>query len=433
MSSILSRRGGAALLWDESFLWGVMALKALQKAELSFDLIQAADVRNGCLENYSMLFVPGGWSSNKMKALGEKGVEAVKRFVYEGGSYLGFCGGAGLATLDGIGLLKIRRKPTRDRIPSFSGRIRLKLDSHTIWKGVTDAEPKNSSRVTHNASPAFHAWWPPQFTIEDNCINVLASYREPMPDSFSSDLNIGDVQSRGGWADLEQLYQINLDPVRLLNDPAVVEGRYGSGRVLLSLVHFDTLDDKNGIQVMENLWEYLAGHEGPASRVAGHKVPSATPSHLPAASEIAVLESAVSGIIDLGIRNFLWFWRNSMLLQWRRGVRGLEYCTLYIMVQEIASRLGSRPAAKNSYIENNLMNISRQLVYFSERAKRLLVLERLAMQSGPITYERCDDPQIQKIREELFSSSKSYGGLFKEIIDSIDALLYMLIKKKQDS
>ncbi|MBI5075188.1 MAG: hypothetical protein HZB62_08515 [Nitrospirae bacterium] len=416
----MSGKSAAALLWDESFLWGVMALKALQSAGLAFDLIRADEIQQGQLNKYSLLFVPGGWSSNKMKALGEIGVGEVKRFVHEGGSYLGFCGGAGLATLDGIGLLKIRRKPTRNRIPSFSGRIALKTSDHPAFHGI-DLE-----------TPVFHAWWPPQFTVEDNSVSVIASYGEPMPDAFSSDLNIGDVESSGGWADLEKLYQINLDPKKLLNDPAVVEGSYGRGRVLLSLVHFDTLDDNNGSQILKNLWEYLKGHQGCRSRTMGHKESSETPFPLPAASEISILESAVSDIIDLGIRNFLWFWRNPMLLQWRRGVRGLEYCTLSIMVREIAARLGSRPAAKNGNMENNLKAINRQLVYFSEKAKRLLVLERLAMQSGYITYERCDDPEIRKIREELFSSSKSYGGLFKKIIDRIDALLYMVIKEEQD-
>jgi hypothetical protein len=50
------------------------------------------------------------------------------------------------------------------------------------------------------------------------------------------------------------------------------------------------------------------------------------------------------------------------------------------------------------------------------------------MQHGHITYERCDDPEIQKIREELFSSSKSYGGLFKSLVGKIDTLLYLLLE-----
>ena len=85
-----------ALLWDESFLWGLMAYKALKNASLPFELIRAEDIRNGCLDKYAVLFVPGGWASNKLKALGDRGIGAIRNFVREGGNYLGFCGGAGL-------------------------------------------------------------------------------------------------------------------------------------------------------------------------------------------------------------------------------------------------------------------------------------------------------------------------------------------------
>jgi len=37
-----------------------------------------------------MIFVPGGWASNKRKALGEEGMQKIRSFVDDGGSYLGF-------------------------------------------------------------------------------------------------------------------------------------------------------------------------------------------------------------------------------------------------------------------------------------------------------------------------------------------------------
>ncbi|OGW57035.1 MAG: hypothetical protein A2Z09_04755 [Nitrospirae bacterium RBG_16_43_8] len=64
---------------------------------------------------------------------------------------------------------------------------------------------------------------------------------------------------------------------------------------------------------------------------------------------------------------------------------------------------------------------------FTKKAKQLLILERHAIQNGYITYERCDDLEIQKIRTELFGDSKSHGGLFKKLIDKIDSLLFSLI------
>ncbi len=53
-----------------------------------------------------------------------------------------------------------------------------------------------------------------------------------------------------GWSELEERYGIFLDPKRLKDEPAVVEGRFGQGKVILSLVHFDTPGDHNGATVL---------------------------------------------------------------------------------------------------------------------------------------------------------------------------------------
>ncbi|MDP2279927.1 MAG: hypothetical protein Q8K51_17115, partial [Nitrospirota bacterium] len=170
---------------------------------------------------------------------------------------------------------------------------------------------------------------------------------------------------------------------------------------------------------------------------------------------LSELESAVTDLINFGIRNFLWFWRNPMLLQWRRGVRGLEYCTLYIMINEIAGILKGRHAScvmRNEIKEKSsnplpitdyLLRIKELLIPFVDKAKHLLILERHEIQkNGHLTplsppllrggWGGDYDPEIQKLRAELFSSSKSHGGLFKELIDETDKLLYALIKMEAE-
>ena len=214
-----------------------------QEAGLPFDLLRSEDVRRGALSRYRMIFVPGGWASNKISALGEQGREEIRRFVAAGGSYLGICGGAGMATEDGLGLLPIRRKPSRERVPSFSGPILLSCGDHAIWQGIE--------------RPVFCAWWPSQFLVMDQDVRVLARYEEAQADAFSSDVNVADGGIIG-WSDLEQRYGILLDPARLRGEPAVVEGRFERGRVILSLIHFDTPGDRNGAVVLRNLWRYLA-------------------------------------------------------------------------------------------------------------------------------------------------------------------------------
>ncbi len=429
----------AAFLWDESFLWGLMAYDALMKNRLPFDLIRSEDIKNKCIHDYKMLFVPGGWASNKFKALGDEGIEEIKNFIANGGRYLGICGGAGLATLDGIGLLDIKRRPTKDRVPSFSGRIKLKINQHPLWMRL---ESKTFHTITNSLDkePIFHAWWPSQFKVDDNNINTLAFYGEALPDAFTSDLCIGDIiYNNGDWHQLESSYGINLNPSRLYGEPAVVEGSYGNGKVILSLIHFDTPDDVAGQLILKTLWEYLLEDNFEYIKPDNYFAPESIHTKHRGKCQTIINEifNIVTDLMNFGTRNFLWFKRNTMLYQWRRGIRGLEYCNLYILIKKISEiyNLYSTDLRKivhldDEFFYHKLLSIRELLLPFCEKAQELLILERIALQNGHITYEKCNDPKIQSIRSELFSTSKSYGGAYKKLINKIDYLLYNLIKSK---
>ena len=438
----MKTKSKVAFFWDESFLWGLMAYKSLKANSLPFELLRAPDIKEGRLSEYGMLFVPGGWASNKMKALGEGGLRKIREFVESGGNYLGFCGGAGLATLDGIGLLNIKRKPTKERVPSFSGRINLRASAHPIWKGIPPQPPLGKGEISLSGPTltkggsrggVFHAWWPSQFVVNDTDIKILAAYGEALPESFSSDLSVGDIATDSAWSELEGIYGINLNPKRLLDDPAIVEGVFGKGRVILSLIHFDNPDDRNGAAVLRNLWSYLTNGSNELQVTSDESKNKNTDNPLLVTRYsllFSEIETAISELISLGMRNFLWFWRNPMLLQWRRGIRGLEYCTLYILAKEIAILLKTHDNLSSKIsVEDHVLRIKELFIPFVEKAGQLLVRERLALQAGHITYERCDDPGIRQLRNELFSNSKSYGGPFKSVIDELDSLLYSLLKR----
>ncbi len=431
----MSMRNGeepVAVLWDESFLWGVMTYRALAGASLPFNFIRARDISEGALRAYRAVFVPGGWASNKIRALGESGAAGIREFVKQGGTYIGLCGGAGLATSEGLGLVDVTRKPSSRRVPSFSGRIRLRLLDDPLWDGIVD--------------PIFFAWWPSQFEAGDG-VDVLARYEDACPDAFSSDLNIGDVRGAGGWHDLEEYYGINLDPARLLNEPSVIRGRYGRGTVLLSLVHFDSPADSNGETVLRNLWNSITKQpdspitESAPSPAPGFRTPPLVGACTAGIAIVNELKEQIDELIDLGTRNFLWFKQGSFFLQWRRGVRGLEYCTLKVMIDEIAQFIagsrGGRPftgvtaattrGPGEKPIEAQLTDIREVLVPFIQEASRLLLLERRAMLHEKLTFHLSANRDVRAMRERLFSMSKSHGGLFKEVIDRMDRLLYSLL------
>lgn len=417
-----------ALLWDESFLWGLMAWRALSLAGLPFDLIRSADIRAGELARYAMIFVPGGWAKAKVRALGQKGQAQIHRFVENGGSYLGICGGAGLATDSHLGLLPVQRRTHEERVPSFSGPISLALTDHPIWKNVQ--------------TPVFHAWWPPQLhAAEKNNSHILARYDGAQNDAMSSDVRVEEGRKKG-WSALEKQYGIFLDPERLKGEPAVVDGSCGRGKVVLSLAHFDTPGDPNGALVLRNLWRYLlkdihlephSGRESSGNFVCGND-------DRPYKTLLDDIKKAVDYLIVEGERNLLWRRRNSLLLQWRRGVRGIEYSTLAAMTEEIVARLScnqtintcqdkSAPTLDPAQLRYDLEFIRKLLLPFVNEAAELLRLEQAWLTSTTATLEICSDEKIQNLRQDLFGSARSFGGRFKPLIDAMDHLLFKVLKQ----
>jgi hypothetical protein len=216
-----------------------------------------------------------------------------------------------------------------------------------------------------------------------------------------------------------------------------LEGHFGRGDVFLSLIHFDTPGDPNGAAVLRNLWDYLASgwsSESPVRKVRSRRLP--LPELSPEVHEVIDgIETAASDLIATGSRNFLWYWRNHLLLQWRRGVRGLEYGTLAVMMEEIGKRLGGTDGGQAHAASLDLLRLREdtseirdQLIPFVEKAKLLVIRERFYMNTATLSPVECDDEEINRLRLELFGSAMSHGGHFKRLIDIVDRLLFNLIR-----
>lgn len=421
----MSNNGKIAIFWDKSFLWGLIAYDTFRRLGVGFQLLTAADICQGALEGFPVLFVPGGWASDKAAVLGNQGRDAVRDFVGGGGSYLGFCGGAGLALShdSGLGLAPFGRMPTGDRLPSFSGKIALKHaeTDHPMWSGIDDGS-------------AFHAWWPGQFAIDDDTdARVLATYGAPLAGSYVTDLPIGPAYD---WKKWEDAYGINLNPNRIVNEPAVVETAFGDGKVMLSYLHFETPDARNGHQVLLNLLDYLsdnrvaAADDLPAAAASILRFEVSTLARQTEAAVIAgELSLAANAFIVLGKRNFLWFERNEWLLQWRRGVRGIEYSTLAAMLKQIA-RLVAASGEEDAGLLDELAALQAQAVPFLDDARKLIMLERFAMNSGPLSPLKTDNKDILALRDRLFSTSKRCGGDYEQIINRADEILLPLLRRE---
>jgi len=404
-----------ALLWDESFLWALTAHKGLRALGVEPCIVSAADVRGGALEGHGVLFVPGGWASDKSAKLGPEGADAVRSFVRSGGSYLGICGGAGLALDDrgGLALTHVSRVPTAHRVPSFSGEIILKPTdaAHPIWRGI-------------RRPYSFTAWWPGQFHIPaDSGVRVLAEYDRPGRGFCTADLNASDVELYDdGYEKWEAGYGINLDPARLAGEPAIIEAEYGTGRVLLSYLHLETPGSRKGNRALANLLEYLKPQRQVCNKRGKASARKTCPVSPEAARASEEMYRAAREFISFGERNMLWYWRTPWLLQWRRGVRGVEYSMLYAMLGEIRGITDGR-------VNDMVVALEGDVLSFFEDAKRLLMKERRALMGGSMSTIKSTDPEVDRLREGLFSGSKRLGGRYKDILDRLDAVIYSSYNK----
>jgi hypothetical protein len=328
---------------------------------------------------------------------------------------------------EGLALLPVTRKPMADRLPNFSGSIRVRQASaHPFW-------------LTLGGEKVFQVWWPSQFDLlEPDKIKVLGRYGQPEADFCVSDLKVAEILASGkGWGQFEQAYGINLDPERLMDEPAVLEGRYGEGRVLLSYPHLETPGDASGNTALFNIWYDLlnnsvVGASGDFAKVSPLKIKEVDGKNLERIGEIA---REARKLVNLGEKHNLWSWRNSWLLQWKRGVRGAEFGTISVLLTGLADELARTGAVA-------IVSQTPAIVEMSEQFQRLEELWRLFQYKSRFLLEEegrelnCENeinnsmlsPKLRTLRGEIFNcvhcyGSKSYGGLYRQLLDQIDSLL----------
>ncbi len=426
----LFKPGRVALLWDKSFLWGYLAVKSLRDLGFSFDLVTAKAVRHGALDGFQLLIVPGGWASLKSANLGAVGRYKLRRYVASGGGYLGLCGGAGLALQvdEGLSLLPVKRKPMAERLPNFSGSIRVRRTStHSLWWGLQGEVP-------------FQVWWPSQFELVDpNKIKVLGRYGLPEDDFCVSDINVCEAEAAElDWESLERDYQINLDPSRLLGEPAVLEGQFGKGRVILSYPHLETPGDAAGNMALFNIWydlldTALSKSSSDPERRGPAKVVQIDEENLERTRRIT-RES--EELVALGESYNLWSWRNPWLLKWNRGVPGAEFGTVSVLLQGLATELERTGGMASIFNSPALQDIDEQFEkleelwsLFRDKGRALVEEEGSGLRSSNREEKGAKlSPQGRVLRTEIFDcvqcyGSKSYGGLYRQILDQIDTLL----------
>lgn len=409
-----------ALLWDQSLVWGLLVIEALEALSIPYRPLCAAHLQTGALGDHRVLIVPGGWAAHKARVLGAEGLERIRDFVLQGGAYVGFCGGAGLALTGpaSLNLVPIGRKALDRRLPNASGEVWMEGDpGHPFWKDIPARIPVS-------------IWWPSQFASDDGAgVECVARYRGPGEDFWVADLCAADVATSGGsWKDWEQIYGINLDPGLLHGQPAILSCRVGRGRAVLSYPHLETPEGW-GRRLLKNILRVLNGE----SRSSAPQDPIPDPPSLDAYRALQEAFDPVQSLIAFGERHLLWRWRRPWVLQWQRGVRGLEYGTLYVCLRFVLSHcaagpLSSQPTQPWGELAEALLRAARR---FCRDARRLLLEEKAASHNGPVGKLQSVNPTVDGLREALFGRGMSHAGLSQELFDRLDALLYLVVQRRR--
>lgn len=428
-----------AVYWDASLVWGMICVETLQRLDIPFHLLSGEDIAGGRLGRYRVLLVPGGWASHKLSSLGQEGKDAVHRFVREGGSYIGFCGGAGLALSSppSLGMAPLGRMPLSERLPSASGnvKIRLRRDGNGGFP-LGDGLPELLSASI---------WWPSQFQWPSDPppgLCRLATYEDIGEDFCVSDLPAVDLEcSSVAWKTWEKIYGINLDPARLMNQPAIVAHRCSKGLMILSYPHLETPGSVHGNLLLVELLERLDAEA--ARTLPAIERPEPPPCDVTgicseeAVERFAQMRACAEQLVRFGERHLFWVWRTPWLLRWRRGVRGLEYGSLAVMMRFLASEaerlqrtVHETPPAPGSPCTPDLRVMEEETMELCSCARRLLMEEKLVTQTGHLRKLGSVNDSVDGLRASLFGARMNPGGLCQALFDKLDVVLLHALRRR---
>ncbi len=400
-----------AVFWDASQVWGYLLLHAVRSAGVPFRILKASEILHSGL-SCKLFLVPGGPARRKMAALGPRGMAMVRDFVGRGGAYLGFCGGAGLALADGIGLCPWRRDGMPDRL------------QHLVSGGLVCSAARDPlvPSALSGKNVLLPVWWPGRFCEPDDPgrahgVRVLARYRAPGPDLYVADMPFSSMPEDilDEWRDM---YGASLRPSLLDGRPCAVAGELGRGEWMLSYSHLETPGAGDaGTWFLHLLRRWTGGGDAAA-------VPPLVPDDLPAAWEDDVLTAAgksLGALLALGMDLGLLFPRNSWLMGWRSGVPGSQLNSLRLALAMTPTlppddrRMAAWKAISPEF--------SRLSLLFFQGARSWLLARRLVdtlAESAPGMLPR---ELLYGQKEALFGSPMSGGGLCGRLLDMLEEVV----------
>ena len=179
--------------------------------EYELKFLSPEDYVNGGLDTIDLIVQPGGGCTSQYKALGEKGAEALRRFVLNGGKYYGVCAGAFMALQQSL--------PNRPRL----GLVPFKGDDPAHYRGQAPIKVK----FTEEGQKALEGVGKTRTVVYAGGPAIIPG--KPVADS--------DIKILGSYAG-RKISTTNGKPVEdMLGKGAFAGGRAGKGKVFISCPH----------------------------------------------------------------------------------------------------------------------------------------------------------------------------------------------------
>lgn len=213
---------------------------------VQYQSILGEDIRSGALKDFDAIVVPGGSAAKEAVSMGPEARSEVRRFIEEGGVYLGVCAGAYLATR------------LRD---NYLGFLPLKTRDPEHWYRVDDATDVEVEltqegaevfgldtrriKLAYENGPIFG---PPEEAVNES-FRPLGFFRS-------------EVVASGGERGV------------MLDAPAMLLTRYGRGIVLAISPHPELTAGKH--KMILNALAWLYDHRGQEKRTGNHQAEPVT-------------------------------------------------------------------------------------------------------------------------------------------------------------
>ncbi len=399
----------------DSHMWGCLFLDFLNKQSIPYKIIH--NPYENELKGVKILILPGGFASERAKGLGKEGIKAIKEYVRSGGIYFGVCGGAGLCLNEGeysLGISHLKRKKMADRVPNFSGHIKVNFTKNFFdifgQKGIK----KNLG---------LPVWWPSQFQWDESKdVKKIARYEKPLDDLWIADIpyyTLNDMDIH----EVEKLYGINLDFSYIKNEPCIVMGDFGKGRYFLTYPHLETPGSKEANNLLVHIFSYFLQKDFRAKQIDA--IDLCSPKIKWDDKTFLFIFNGLHELILKAQENFLMCWRKKWLLGWRRGVIGLSINSILYMICFLLERTPSYACI--TLWQDIKEELKLLFLNFKREFEKYIIMQReFYLKNSHRAPDRFGDKPIHKQILKLTGPFPGHGGIFKKIVVHLEKLVSAL-------